>query len=93
MLYQWNLRSHDTPCLDLDGIVHRNRRSDILDKTNTKLNIGFLKCLVGFRECGIDLCLNVLCLVDQAHQFPKKDIPLFIHQLVTLARQGKGILC
>ena len=92
MLHQRDFRSHDAPCLDPDGIVHRNCRGDILDKTDAELNIGFLERPVGFCKRGIDLCLNILCLVDQTHQFPKKDIPLFIHQLVTLARQGKGIL-
>ena len=42
MLHQRNLRSHDAAGLDADRIVHRNRLSNILDKTDSQLDIGFL---------------------------------------------------
>ena len=42
MLHQRDLRSHDAAGLDADRIVHRNRPGNILDKTDSQLDIGFL---------------------------------------------------
>ena len=55
------------------------------------LDIGLLERLVGGCEGGIDLGLDRLCLVDQAHQFPQQDIPFLVHQPISLRRKGEGI--
>ena len=92
MLHQRDLRSHDAAGLDADRIVHRNRPGNILDKADSQLDIGLLQGFVSFCKGRVDLCLDVLRLVDESHQFPQEDVPLLVHQFIALTGQRKGVL-
>ena len=79
MLHQRDFRSHDTSCLDLYRIVHRNGHSDLLDIIDAQLNIGALQCFISSLKHSVDLRLYPLCLIDQPHKLTDQDISLLIH--------------
>ena len=56
-------------------------------------NIGLLEGLISSAKGTVDLRLDPLCLVDQPHQLPDQDIPLFIHKAVAHVSQPQGVLC
>ena len=87
-----NLRAHDTPGLDTDGFLDRNRKRKLLHLTDPLLDIRTLKAHIRPCKRRIDLFLYILRLVDQLHQFLEKDIPLLIHQVIPLMGKRKRIL-
>ena len=84
-----NFSSHDTACLDRDGIFNRNRIGEKLDCADSVLDIGTLKALISIHEGRINVLLDRPGLFDQIHQFPDEDISFFIHQVVSLTGQGQ----
>ena len=92
MLYQRNLGSHDTAGFDADSIFNRNGRADLLDVVDAQLDVGLLEGLVSLAEGGVDLRLDIPRLVDQIHQLPDQDVPLFVHQHIALLCQGQRVL-
>ena len=84
-----NFSSHDTACLDRDGIFDRNRIGEKLDCADSVLDIGTLKALISIHESRINVLLDRPGLFDQIHQFPDEDISFFIHQVVSLTGQGQ----
>ena len=91
MLNQWNLGSHDASGFDTDSGLNGNGGADFLDIVDTQLDIGHLEGQVGLPEGHINLRLDILCLVNQFHQFPNQDIPFLIHQHIALAGKSKRV--
>ena len=55
------------------------------------LNVCLLKGLIGVGKGLIDFGLDGLGFLVQVHQLPDEDIPLLIHQLISLFCQLQGI--
>ena len=91
MADQRNLRTHDAAGLNLNGIFYWHGCGHFFHKVNAKLNICMLQRLIGCCESRINLRLDILGLVNQAHQFPQQNIPLFIHQLIPLTGKSQRI--
>ena len=87
-----DLGSHDASGLHLQRILDRYGKCQFLDFTDPVFDIGTLQAGICFCKCCIDLFLNVFRLIDQTHQFFQKNIPLFIHQIITLACKHQRIL-
>jgi len=87
----WNLRSHDTSCLNDDGILNGNRIRNLGDRIDSILYIRLLQTLIGISESTIDFLLDRPGLIDQLHQLPDQDIPFLVHQFIPLLRKRKRI--
>ena len=79
-----DVRTHNTSGFNAYRVLDRNRTRDLLDKGDTNLHIGFLQCCIGSAESHINLCLDILCLIDQLHHFTNQDVTLFVHQFIAL---------
>lgn len=84
IFHQRNFRTHNTSGFNAYRVLDRNRTRDLLDKGDTNLHIGFLQCCIGSAESHINLCLDILCLIDQLHHFTNQDVTLLVHQLIAL---------
>ena len=89
MLDQGNLSSHDASGLNLHPVIHRHRRSYLLDIVDAQFDICLLEGRIRRPEGAVDLRLDSLCLVNQLHQLPNQYIPLFIHESVAHIGQAQ----
>ena len=92
VLDQRDFCAHDTAGFDADRVVLGNTGGDVLHKVDAQLDVGLLEGLVSLAEGGVDLRLDIPRLVDQIHQLPDQDVPLFVHQHIALLCQGQRVL-
>ena len=93
IFYQWDFCSHNASGFDPDGVFHRYSIGNLLNKSDADFHICLLKSRICSPEGFVNLCLDILCLIDKVHHFSDQNVSFFVHQLKSLTGKSKGIFC